>query len=183
MLRFYLFFISFYVFGFFKIKNFNNIENQILSNKIKIISTNIPIERFYLNIDDEEILIRLIDLSNPDLEENTIFIWPEGVIPNNTSLEDLRNEYNYVFEKSFSKNHNIILGINDKETLNGFDKYYNSLSVIDHKTNILYKYYKNKLVPFGEFLPLENLLSKLGLKSLTNNYQSYSAGKKENYFL
>ena len=174
-------FISFYVFGFFKIKNFNNIENQILSNKIKIISTNIPIERFYLNIDDEEILIRLIDLSNPDLEENTIFIWPEGVIPN-TSLEDLRNEYNYVFEKSFSKNHNIILGINDKETLNGFDKYYNSLSVIDHKTNILYKYYKNKLVPFGEFLPLENLLSKLGLKSLTNNYQSYSAGKKRELF-
>jgi len=174
-------FISFYVFGFFKIKNFNNLKDQILSNKIKIISTNIPIERFYLNIDDEEILLKLIDLSDPNSEENTIFIWPEGVIPN-INLEDLRYEYNYLFQKSFSKNHTIILGINDKKIYNGFDKYYNSLSIIDHKTNVLYKYYKNKLVPFGEFLPLENLLSKVGLKSLTNNYESYSPGKKRELF-
>ena len=52
-------FISLHVFGFLKIKNFNNTEDQILSNKIKIISTNIPIERFYSNIDDEEILLKL----------------------------------------------------------------------------------------------------------------------------
>jgi apolipoprotein N-acyltransferase len=33
-------------------------------------------------------------------------------------------------------------------------------------------------VPFGEFLPFENILKKIGLKSLTNNYQSYSSGNK-----
>ena len=37
-------------------------------------------------------------------------------------------------------------------------------------------------MPFGEFLPLENLLSKIGLKSLTNNYQSYSASKERKLF-
>ncbi len=174
-------FIFFYLFGFFKVKNFNNSESKTLGTKIKIISTNITIERFYSNVDDEEILIKLINLSDPKLEENTIFIWPEGVIPN-INLEELRYEYNYLFEKSFSKKHTIILGINDKKEYNGYDKYYNSLSIIDHKTNILFKYYKNKLVPFGEFLPLESLLSKLGLKSLTNNYQSYSAGKVRKLF-
>tara|TARA_B100000003_G_scaffold16244_1_gene13313 strand:+ start:558 stop:2102 length:1545 start_codon:yes stop_codon:yes gene_type:complete len=174
-------FVFFYLFGIFKIKSFNNLEAQILSNKIKIISTNIPIERYYSNIDDEEILIKLIDLSNPNLEKNTIFIWPEGIIPN-INLEELRYEYSYLFEKFFSKNHTIILGINDEEISNESVNYYNSLSIIDNKTNILYKYYKNKLVPFGEFLPLENLLSKLGLKSLTNNYQSYSASKQRKLY-
>ena len=72
-----------------------------MSNKIKIISTNIPIERFYSNIDDEEILIKLIDLSNPNLEENTIFIWPEGVVPN-INLEQLSMNI-AIYLKIFSK--------------------------------------------------------------------------------
>jgi len=174
-------FISFYLFGFLKIKNFNNLEHKILTTKIKVISTNIPIERFYSKTEDEEILIKLIHLSAPNSKENTIFIWPEGVIPN-TNPEALSYKYNYLFEKSFTKNHTIILGINDKVTSEGFDKYYNSLSVIDHKANVLHKYYKNKLVPFGEFLPLENLLSKIGLKSLTNNYHSYSSSNNRKLF-
>jgi apolipoprotein N-acyltransferase len=33
------------------------------------------------------------------------------------------------------------------------------------------------LVPFGEFLPFEKILKKLGLRSLTNNYQSFSSGE------
>jgi apolipoprotein N-acyltransferase len=35
-------------------------------------------------------------------------------------------------------------------------------------------------VPFGEFLPFKNIIGKIGLKSLTNNYQSFSSGDQRN---
>ena len=172
---------SIYTYGIIKIKKFNDLNAQILPFNIKVLSTKIPIERFYSNLDNEEILNKLINLSDPQLNNNTIFIWPEGILPT-INLKLLKEEYNFLFQKSFSKNHFIILGINDEENVNGTQKHYNSLAIIDNNADILFKYYKNKLVPFGEFLPFENLLSKIGLKSLTNNYQSYSSSKERKIF-
>ncbi len=173
--------ISFLSYGHFKISNFKNLNSKMLNNEIKVLSTNIPIERFYSNLDEEEILIKLINLSNPSYKQNTVFIWPEGIIPN-INLKSLKYEFDYLFKRQFSKNHKIILGINDDSSVGDKKSFYNSLSIIDNEANVIYKYYKNKLVPFGEFLPLKNVLSKIGLKSLTNNYQPYSASSERDLF-
>lgn len=44
---------------------------------------------------------------------------------------------------------------------------YNSIYVIDHEGSVVSLYDKLHLVPFGEYLPLQNLLERLGLEQLT----------------
>ena len=168
--------ISLIIFGFIKNNQFNLIETNKNDYIIRIVSPNIEINRFYSNKYEADILNELIDLSSPQADKPTIFLWPEGTITD-TYLSDIKI-YENLISKKFSKNHFLIFGINTLEFSNGKDLYFNSMAVFDNKLNLLSSYNKLNLVPFGEFLPLENILKKVGLRVLTNNYQSFSRGNE-----
>ena len=86
--------------------------------------------------------------------------------------------YNNIFNKSFNDNHIIGLGITKKNLENDEYKFYNSFSIFNNKLDIIENYSKINLVPFGEFLPFEKILNNIGLKTITNNFGSFSKGKE-----
>ena len=164
----------------------NNLSIKSDKNNINIvtISTKVSLERFYSsNVDEYSIIKNLVKLSDPQryFGEKTIFVWPEGVLPL-TNMNNI-NSYKEIFSKNFDKDHFILIGLNREVNLDGKTEYYNSIAVIDNQSNVIDYYDKRKLVPFGEFLPLENVLTLIGLKSLTNNYQSYTKGKDKKAIL
>jgi apolipoprotein N-acyltransferase len=57
-------------------------------------------------------------------------------------------------------------------------RFYNSIYVIDHDGSILTVYDKIHLVPFGEYLPFQDFLERLGLMQLTRVVGGYSAGDR-----
>ena len=163
-----------FFYGSLIVKNNKKTYETNLNFVIKIISPKIDINRFFEEENPEKIILELVKLSEPNNLEKTIFIFPEGVL-SNISLKDLKN-YSYIFSENYSDQHKIIMGINSNEEA----KVFNSMVVLDKDVNILAKYNKNKLVPFGEFLPFENFFSKFGLKKITQGYRSFSSDNERN---
>ena len=168
--------IIFFTHGNFQKKQFKNKELEKLSYTIRIIGSNISLERFDKKIETEEVINELISLSSPKSNKKIFFIWPEGIIPD--TYQDEVFLYADIFNKSFDENHLIGLGITKNHLENDKYKFYNSFSVFDNKLNLIESYSKIKLVPFGEFLPFEKTLSRIGLKTITNSLGSFTRGTK-----
>ncbi len=165
-----------FLYGNLIIKNFEKKKYDNLNSIIRVVSPNVPIERFLSNQDTEKSINELISLSDPQNLKKTIFIYPEGIITG-IYLKDLKF-FKDIFKDNYNTNHRVILGINSINQ----NKIYNSLIVLNNESELLYKYNKNKLVPFGEFLPFENFFKKIGLKKITQGYQSFSADDKREIF-
>ncbi|MDC0525190.1 apolipoprotein N-acyltransferase [Pelagibacteraceae bacterium] len=168
--------LGLYIFGSFEINKNENLTNQ--GNKriyIKIISPNFKLK---YNQDINQIknkLKKLIRYSNPEKSTKTLFIWPEGIF-SGYSYEDILVFKNLI-EKNFSKKHHIIIGVNKLDKNTG--EFYNSLLLVNNRLDIIQRYNKQKLVPFGEFLPFENILNKFGLKKITEGHGSFKKGNKK----
>ena len=160
-------------FGNDRIERIEQIEKKIISPSIKLISPKFNIERFFTEEPIEKKMNELIGVSYP-LKDDFLLIYPEG-ITNMGELEKLEKNFNEILSK-ITNNSKIILGI----TFDDGEKIYNSLGVFNNKFILEDKYSKNKLVPFGEYLPFEKFLTKFGLKKITYGYRSFSSSNERN---
>ena len=169
--------LGLYIYGSYEInknKNFLNSINKKIN--VKIISPNFKLE-YGLNINQiKNRLNKLIRYSEANFDKKTLFIWPEGVFSGYNYKEILI--FKDLIYKNFGKNHYIIFGINKLEEKTNL--FYNSLLLVNNEMKIIHQYNKQKLVPFGEFLPFESLLNKFGLKKITEGHGSFKKGSKNN---
>ena len=168
-------FIANYFYGTYKINNINYNFDESIS--VKIISPNFSLSDYSYNSEFDQ-LKRLIKISEPEKDKKTLFIWPEGIFYE-SYLQNIVL-YKDLFVDKFSKNHLIVLGINNFVNSDDLSKkkYFNSLVILNHELKILSVYNKINLVPFGEYLPFEKFLSKFGLKKITSGYSSFSSGNE-----
>ena len=166
--------VGFLIFGHLKNDNYNSLESVRNSYTIKAISPNISLDRFYSKQDELKIINELIELSDSKKIEPTIFLWPEGIIPD-SYLRDM-SIYKNLFMNNFGEHDLIIMGLNSIEIKNEKNLFFNSMVIFNNQLDQIANYKKVNLVPFGEFTPFENILGLIGLKTVTNNYQSFSSG-------
>ncbi|MDP2945971.1 MAG: apolipoprotein N-acyltransferase [bacterium] len=130
-----------------------NTRHSIL---ISVIQGNIPQELKWNKDSNDFIMDRYFSLTAQALKDKPdLIIWPEAALP--VVLEEEPGYYERV--KGFVKEVNIplLLGaVNLRDNL-----YYNSALLISEKGELLVRYDKLHLVPFGEYIPLRKILSFL----------------------
>ena len=68
---------------------------------IRVIGSKIDLDRFYGNSNTTDVIEELIEISQPDLNTKTIFLWPEGIIPNINQTEI--KQFEYLFDNKFGE--------------------------------------------------------------------------------
>ena len=165
--------ISNLIFGSLVLKKHNNTPNIPMNSIVKVISPKVDLKRFFDGTDPTLVIKDLADLGNID-NRDAVYIYPEGILPS-INLNEIQ-DYSSVFKNYFQDNHKIIIGITRYEET----KIFNSMALLDNNLKLISVYDKNKLVPFGEYLPFENFFKNYGFKKITKGYQSFSSANERN---
>ena len=153
--------------------------------RLRIMQPNLQQDEKFNYAQKQQVMRRYLALSDrpsgpqsPGLRGVTLLIWPESAFPFFLTREpDALAQIAALLPPETV----LITGaIRAPETaVNApVTRAYNSIYVIDHHGSILSVYDKVHLVPFGEYLPLQGLLERLGLMQLTKVRGGFIPGEQ-----
>lgn len=108
-----------------------------------------------------------------DLKGVTHVIWPEAAMP---FLPMEHPEALQAIGQMLPAGATLISGALRREISDGRQKGYNSIMAFNDEGHLIATYDKIHLVPFGEYLPFEPVLTALGLSKLTQGLGSFDTG-------
>jgi apolipoprotein N-acyltransferase len=147
---------------------------MVAGAKLRLMQPNLPQDAKFNYAAKAEVMKKYLALSDrasgpqsTGVRDATILIWPESAFPFFLTREaDAMAEIADLLPKGTV----LITGsvrAPDLPPGTPVTRAYNSIYVIDHDGSVLAVYDKLHLVPFGEYLPYQNLMEKLGFEQLT----------------
>ncbi len=101
-----------------------------------------------------------------------LVVWPESAVP--YAVE--RREVRQALAAAIPPGAHLVFGSDRYVEIDGRPDLTNSLYLVDSEGDILDRYDKVDLVPFGEFLPFRRILSRIGFKKLTKGTVDFRPG-------
>ncbi|MCI4662683.1 MAG: apolipoprotein N-acyltransferase [Neomegalonema sp.] len=139
---------------------------------IRIVQPNVPQKEKWVPHLIEQHLRSLISLSNePAAQTPDLIVWPEtATVP---ALMRDPQAVSWLMDE-LPEGTDLVLGT---QRIKGEGVYYNSLFLVGASGRIEAVYDKHHLVPFGEYLPLQPVLSAMGIRQLAGRSLGFATGE------
>jgi apolipoprotein N-acyltransferase len=149
---------------------------------VRVVQPDVPQSSKWTAASFRGIVQRYVNLTaRPGARLPDVVVWPEGALP--ADIADLLSPDSWVapaIAQSLAPGETLLMGAYRSEPgPHGTVKYFNSLVGLQRSgagLKIVSDYDKHRLVPFGEYLPFDGLMTKLGVKALTHLGDSTSPG-------
>ncbi len=153
--------------------------------RLRIMQPNLPQDEKFNYGAKQRVMSQYLEMSDRStgpqsagVRDATHLIWPEAAFPFLLTREpDALGQIAALLQEGTV----LITGaVRAPEAVPGqkIERAYNSIYVIDHDGSILSMYDKIHLVPFGEYLPFQDFLEKLGLMQLTKLPGGFIPGER-----
>lgn len=177
--------IGLFVFGAVRLSSARLVETPTL---VRLVQADIPQDYKWSPQAYRAIIGRYLELTAQpgagEARRPDVVVWPEGALP--TTANELFNSSDaQAVAAALSPGQTLLAGLSRAEADPGAEtgaRYYNSLLALHDvggdRLRLEAVYDKHRLVPFGEYLPLGDLMGRIGVRSLVHVPADFSAGPR-----